>query len=63
MPRKPRIELAGYHHIINRGVNRSEVFVDNDDYEMFLKIVWLAPKLHLGVCTHETIKPHSKNNN
>ena len=23
----------------------------------------LAPKLHLGVYTHETIKPHSKNNN
>ena len=38
MPRKPRIDLAGYHHVINRGVNRSEVFVDDDDYEVFLKI-------------------------
>jgi REP element-mobilizing transposase RayT len=42
MPRKPRIDLAGYHHVINRGVNRSEVFVDESDYEMFLKIVCKA---------------------
>ena len=42
MPRKPRIDLAGYHHVINRGVNRSEVFVDSDDYETFLKIVCKA---------------------
>ena len=42
MPRKPRIDLAGYHHVINRGVNRSEVFLDEDDYEMFLKIVCKA---------------------
>ena len=39
MPRKPRIDLAGYHHVINRGVNRSTVFVDEEDYEIFLKIV------------------------
>ena len=42
MPRKPRIDLAGYHHIVNRGVNRSEVFTDESDYEMFLKIVCKA---------------------
>ena len=42
MPRKPRIDLAGYHHVINRGVNRSEVFQDKDDYEIFLKIVCKA---------------------
>jgi len=44
MPRKPRIDLAGYHHIINRGVNGSVVFVDNKDYEQFLKIVCKACK-------------------
>ena len=22
MSRKPRIDLAGYHHLVNRGVNR-----------------------------------------
>ena len=26
MPTRPRIDLAGYHHIINHGVNRSIVF-------------------------------------
>ena len=25
MPRKPRIDLAGYHHVVNRGVNRSNL--------------------------------------
>ena len=42
MPRRPRIDLAGYHHVMNRGVNRSNVFVDDDDYELFLKIVCKA---------------------
>ena len=26
MARRPRIDFAGYHHTINRGVNRSVVF-------------------------------------
>ncbi len=52
MPRKPRIELAGYHHIINRGVNQSVVFVDGDDYEMFLKIVCKACRVY-GVVLHD----------
>jgi len=42
MPRRPRIYLAGYHHIINRGVNRSDIFIDDSDYEMFLKMVCKA---------------------
>jgi len=39
MPKKPRIDLAGYYHIINRSVNRSDIFVDDSDYEMSLKMV------------------------
>ncbi len=42
MPRRPRIDLAGYHHIINRGVNRSTIFQDEKDYEIFLKILCKA---------------------
>ncbi len=38
MPRRPRIDLAGYHHIINRGVNRSDIFVDDSDYKMIHKV-------------------------
>ena len=52
MPRKPRINLAGYHHIINRGVNRSNIFTDEYDYDMFLKIVCKACRAY-QVILHE----------
>lgn len=52
MPRRPRIDLAGYHHVINRGVNRSEVFVDDGDYEVFLGIVCKACRAY-GVVLHD----------
>ena len=42
MPRRPRIDLAGYHHVVNRGVNRSDIFEVDADYEMFLQIVCKA---------------------
>jgi len=31
MARKPRIDLERYHHVINSGVNHSDVFVDDSD--------------------------------
>jgi len=40
--RRPRIDLAGWHHVINRGVARSDVFGDKDDYAKFLEIVCKA---------------------
>lgn len=46
MPRKPRIDLAGYHHIVNRGINRSNIFMEDEDYERFLKIVCKACRLY-----------------
>lgn len=39
MARRPRIDLAGFHHVINRGVNRSNIFTKDEDYEVFLRIV------------------------
>ena len=39
MPRKPRIEHIGFHHIINRGVARSNIFLKDDDFKKFLQIV------------------------
>ncbi len=39
MPTRLRVDLAGYHHVINRGVNRSIVFDHYDDKEMFLQII------------------------
>ena len=39
MPTTPRINLAGYHHIINKGVNLCEIFSHNDDKKKFLEII------------------------
>ena len=35
MPRKPRITLKGYYHIINRGVERRRVFTNEEDFRKF----------------------------
>jgi len=46
MPTRLRVDLAGYHHVINRGVNRSNVFNHPDDKEMFLQNINKAATLH-----------------
>ena len=35
MVRRPRIDLAGYHHIINRGINKVDVFNDSEDKVLY----------------------------
>ncbi len=44
MPRKPRIEIPGYYHIVNRGVERRVVFKDNSDYEYFIELLCFHSK-------------------
>ncbi len=39
MPTRLRVDLAGYHHVINRGVNRCNVFNHDSDKDMFLQII------------------------
>lgn len=39
IPTKPRIDLVGYHHVINRGVNRCNIFNYTNDKNMFLQII------------------------
>ena len=39
MPRKPRIEIAGYYHIINRGVDQRVIFKEAKDYEEFEELM------------------------
>ncbi len=39
MPTRLRVDLAGYHHVINRGVNRCDVFNNNTDKDTFLQII------------------------
>lgn len=46
MPTRLRVDLAGYHHVINRGVNRGDVFNHSDDKEMFLQIINKAAIIH-----------------
>lgn len=51
MPRKPRIEVAGYYHIINRGVEQSVVFKEKDDYEYFEELLCFYAKSY-GITLH-----------
>jgi len=49
MARRPRIDIPGYHHIVNRGVNRSDIFVQPEDREVFLRIVCKACRIYHAV--------------
>ncbi len=42
MPRKPRVDISGFHHVINRGVNRENIFLSDEDKKKFLQIVDMA---------------------
>jgi len=42
MPRKPRLNMAGFHHIVNRGIERSNVYRSSEDKNKFLQIVCKA---------------------
>ena len=46
MPRRPRIDLPGYHHIVNRGVNRTNIFSKPSDKDKFLSILYKACKIY-----------------
>jgi len=38
MPRKPRIDFSGhFYHVISHGIERRELFVEEGDYEDFLR--------------------------
>lgn len=39
MARKPRIDQAGFYHVINRGVEKRDVYLDDQDRKRFLKII------------------------
>ena len=44
MPRKPRIEIAGYYHIVNRGVDQRVVFNEAKDHEYFEELMCFYAK-------------------
>ena len=39
MPRKLRIEIAGYYHVINRGVEQRVIFKEAEDYRYFEELL------------------------
>ena len=52
MARRPRIDIPGYHHIANRGVNRVAIFSDDGDKEIFLRILCKACRIY-DVIVHD----------
>jgi len=42
MARRPRVDLAGFHHIVNRGVAQSDIFLCDEDKATFLEILCKA---------------------
>lgn len=46
MPRRPRIEMVGYYHIVNRGVEQRIIYKEHEDYEIFLEMLCTANKIY-----------------
>ncbi len=44
MPRLPRIEIPGYYHIINRGVEQRVIFKEKEDYNFFIEQLSILSK-------------------
>jgi len=51
MARRPRIEQAGCYHIINRGVNKMNIFRHPDDYAYFEELMCFYMKSY-GITLH-----------
>jgi len=51
MPRRPRIELVGQYHIINRGVAQMCIFEEPADYEYFEELMCFYAKSY-GITIH-----------
>ena len=58
MARKRRVNEPGFYHIVNRGVNNSEVFLEKEDYHKFLELM-LKVKYDYDITFHSfTILPN-----
>ena len=51
MARRPRIEIPGFYHIVNRGVERRIVFEEASDYERFVELMSFYAK-SFGITIH-----------
>lgn len=59
MPRQARLDAPGIlHHVIIRGIERREIFLDEDDREDFLnRLATLLPETHV-ICYAWTLMPN-----
>jgi len=46
MARRPRLDMAGFHHIVNRGVAKNNVYKCDEDKEKYLEILCKACKIY-----------------
>jgi len=46
MARRPRLELIGFHHVVNRGVAKKKIYLCNEDKDKFLEILCKACKIY-----------------
>ena len=46
MPRKPRVDMVGHYHIVNRGVEQRVIYLDDEDHETFLEILCIGCQLY-----------------
>ena len=46
MPRRPRIDMVGYYHIVNRGVEQRIVYNDHEDFIYFLELLCSGCQLY-----------------
>ncbi len=58
MPRRPRIDMAGYYHIVNRGVEQRVVYKKHEDFETFLEILCNGCQLY-SVDLHGYVLMHN----
>ena len=46
MPRKYRMTEVGFYHVVNRGVERRNIFYEEEDFDVFLDILKYASKTY-----------------
>ena len=46
MARRQRLDMAGFHHIVNRGVAKSRVYISDEDKEKFLEMLCKACRVY-----------------
>lgn len=59
MARAPRIDFVGYYHVLNRGVEKRDIFLEDDDYAYFLALIGeLKTLYHFHVHAYALMSNH-----